>query len=522
MTISLLVTLVTALYVIVFTLIHMLKARKRSWVLAVVRLCVTLISILASIPLTRYLAETVTDVIYPILLPRLPEEVTSVLNSVPAGAEGARVLVSLVIAPILYLLAFLVLRWLLCLILLIVRACIPFLRRPSLRRVSMPVGAFDGLLIVMVMLVPLCGYLAFGSHLVDTMKESGVLDSAPVQEALPEDMTAEDVVALSDSFGHHPVVTVVHGTVGNPIFTALTTGELDPTEAHGEVVEINLEDELCGVIVTASHVLDAAEALNKTDYTDADKELLFDAADSLFESDWIRMVAADALVALSESWLENQPFAGIARPSLDSTINPTVTRFLEILATETPETLEEDVHLLLDMVGDLKVHGLLRKNVDYNDMAQKMSQSGLLTDMVEKLEANERLGSMAEELKSLAVRLVSNMLGVEDLQNGEYSEMMGEVADTLTDALSLTEAERDALILDSVKGHFAEQGFDVPDEVTLKMSHHMIEELGADGVITGDELTQYLVDHAEEGFDIVGDEIVGDEIVGGEIPEGQP
>ena len=62
----------------------------------------------------------------------------------------------------------------------------------------------------------------------------------------------------------------------------------------------------------------------------------------------------------------------------------------------------------------------------------------------------------------------------------------------------------------------------MPDEVTLKMSHHMIEELGADGVITGDELTQYLVDHAEEGFDIVGDEIVGDEIVGGEIPEGQP
>jgi hypothetical protein len=119
---------------------------------------------------------------------------------------------------------------------------------------------------------------------------------------------------------------------------------------------------------------------------------------------------------------------------------------------------------------------------------------------------------MAEELKSLAVRLVSNMLGVEDLQNGEYSDMMGEVADTLTDALSLTEAERDALILDSVKGHFAEQGFDVPDEVTLKMSHHMIEELGADGVITGDELTQYLVDHAEEGFDIMGDAEIPEEL----------
>ena len=39
---------------------------------------------------------------------------------------------------------------------------------------------------------------------------------------------------------------------------------------------------------------------------------------------------------------------------------------------------------------------------------------------------------------------------------------------------------------------------------TWLVSCRGLEPAGAAGVITGDELTQYLVDHAEEGFDIVG------------------
>jgi hypothetical protein len=143
-------------------------------------------------------------------------------------------------------------------------------------------------------------------------------------------------------------------------------------------------------------------------------------------------------------------------------------------------------------------------------MVQRMGQSGLLTNMLAKLEANERMETLAAELKALSIRLVSNMLGVDKLQSGEYAEMMDSVADTLTQSLAMSEAERDAIILDSVKNNFADQGFDVPDDVALKMSHQMIDELGADGEITKDELTDYLVNHADEGFEFAPDQIPDD------------
>jgi hypothetical protein len=426
-----------------------------------------------------------------------------------------RVIAALIVAPILYLLVFLLLRWVISIIAWIVEKCVPVLKKRSLRGVSMPLGALNGILIAVVTLIPLCGYMIFGAHMLNTFVDSGMTESAMVQDNVlePFGLTGDELTGIADGLENHTVISTVHNFVGQPVYTALTTTELDATATHGAVLEMNLERELSGLLVTASHAMEVVESMERESYTPADKDLLFATADSFFESEWIRLLAADTLVAMSETWLENKPFAGIERPALDAALNPTVNRLLEILAAETPDTLEEDIHVILDVTGDLLVNDLLKKNADYTAMVQRMGQSGLLTDMLAKLEESDRLQALAVELKALAIRLVSNMLGVDKLQSGEYAEMMGDVAGTLTDALDMSEAERDALILDTVKNNFANQGFDVPDEMVLNMSHEMIDQLGADGEITEAELTDYLVNHADEGFDIMGDV---------EIPEGLP
>jgi hypothetical protein len=108
------------------------------------------------------------------------------------------------------------------------------------------------------------------------------------------------------------------------------------------------------------------------------------------------------------------------------------------------------------------------------------------------------LAVLVTELKSMSVRLVTNMLGTEALQNGEYSEMMGNVAGTLTDALDMPKEERDAIIVDKLQNEFAAQGYDVPADVAIGMSDQLMAELGADGEITEEELTDYLVNHADD------------------------
>jgi hypothetical protein len=491
--------------------------------MAVVRIGITVASAIAAIPLTKLLAELLSDTVYGLILPRLGSELEAFLTAVPVGAEGMRVIAALIVAPILYLLVFLLLRWVISVIMRIVEKCVPVLKKRSLRGVSMPLGALNGILIAAVTLIPLCGYMVFASHLVGTFVDTGMTDTALVQENVlePFGLTEDDLSDLAEGLEGHPVVAGIHNTIGKPVYTTLTTDELDASETHGQAVEMNLERELSGLLVTASHAMEVVESMERESYTPADKDLLFATADSFFESEWIRLLAADTLVAMSETWLENKPFAGIERPALDAALNPTVNRLLEILAAETPDTLEEDIHVILDVTGDLLVNDLLKKNADYTAMVQRMGQSGLLTDMLAKLEESDRLQALAVELKALAIRLVSNMLGVDKLQSGEYAEMMGDVAGTLTDALDMSEAERDALILDTVKNNFANQGFDVPDEMVLNMSHEMIDQLGADGEITEAELTDYLVNHADRGFDIMGDVDLPDTLPDG-LPDGLP
>ncbi|MBO5510288.1 MAG: hypothetical protein J6B24_01005 [Clostridia bacterium] len=453
------------------------------------------------------MAKLAAGFVYDFILPRLGTKAESFLDAVPVGAESVRVIIAVVAAPILYLAVFLLVRGLLSIGAWIVEKCVPILKKRSHQAISMPLGAFNGLLIAIVTLVPLCGYLAFGAHLLDTFVDEDLADYKMVEKNVLDriDMDEDDLEEIMDTVESNPVVLVVHNTIGKPIFKAVTTATLDTSVTHGQKVKINLEQELNGLVESAADILDVVQSFKKADYTTSDKRDLLAAGDALFESDWISLLANDTLVALSETWLANERFVGVKRPTLDKTLNPTIDSFLTVLADETPETLAEDAHLLLDLVGDLFVNDMVKKNANYTAMVRRIGESGLLTDMLAKLEKNERLAVLADELKALSIRLVSNMLGLDDLKSGKYSAMMDEVADALTDSLRMSEAERDNLILREVRGSFADRGYNVPEDVALKMSHEMIDDLGADGEITKEELTDYLVSHADGTFDAIGD-----------------
>lgn len=512
--------IVAFLYMAGVITIGVFAAKKKSWIMASVRVGVTVLSAILAIFVCKLLAGLITDKIYGLVLPLLGDTVGGFMTAVPISAEGLRTIVSLMIAPLLYLLVFVLIRLLLMIAVWIVEKCVSALENFKDIRISMPVGGLNGLLIAMVTLVPLCGFLSFGGHLLNTVVESDMCETALVQEMImePLNMEEEAIADLAHTLESNAAVVVVHKTIGKPIFHALTTSKLDADTTHGQKVKINLDSEFCGLIKTAGYALEAMDSFGKDDYTEEDKEILFATADSFFESDWIRMVAADTLATMSSHWLEGEEFMGIARPSMDATLDPTFKCILTILSTENGETLEEDIHVLLDVIGDFLVYDLLAEDADYGELVKKLGSSGILTDLMAKLQANERLAVLAGELKSLSIRLVTNMLGVEQLKEGQYAEMMGDVAGTLTDTLDMSKEERDALVVESVQDAFANEGYEVPAEVVVELTDKIVADLGSDGQITGDELTDYLVNHSDELADVLPDGLPED--LPDEIPDG--
>lgn len=508
MNLFLILSLAALVYVLVWGVIYLFGARKRSWIMAVVRLGITVVSAIASIPLSKLFAGLLSDVGYDLLISNIDGGLADLLEKVPVGAEGMRVIASLIAAPILYVLVFLTVRFVIAMIMWIVEKFVPVLKKRSATGIAMPLGGLNGILIAVVTLIPLCGFMALGSGLLGTLNETHMMETATVREILPAEVDEEDARTLAYELETHPLVTVVHGTVGEPVFNALTTADLDATNTHGKTVTLQLEDELCGLVALAGNAVKAVDSFEGEDYTAEDKELLFATADSMFASEWVTMLVTDTLTAMSESWLNNDTFMDMKRPSLDASLNPTVNRVLEILSDETSETLEEDIHIILDVVGDLMVNDILTDDMDYTELVQRMGQDGLLTSLLAKLDANSRLYTLSVELKNLSIRLVTNMLGTELLESGQYDGMMENVASSLNDVLDLPAEERDAIIIESIRENFSAEGYDVPDDVALEMSNKMIDELGADGEITADELKEYMLAHADEGFDVVGDDIL--------------
>lgn len=512
-------TAAVAVYALLWALAQMLLAKKRNWVLTVVRVGVTVASAVVSIPISNRLAELATDTVYGMVLPQMGIEAGGFMTEVPVGAEGLRVIVAMLVSPILYGLIFLVVRGILAIVCRIIGLALK--HKPGYNAaVAMPLGAVNGVLIAVVTLIPLCGFLTMGAHLLETFSEGEMAEMAFVQDNVlePMGMTADEVDEAAKDLENHPVVKTVHITVGKPVYKALTTAELDASATHGTVIEMNLETELTGLIITAGHATEVMESFGKDDYTADDKAVLMATGDAMLHSEWVKMLATDTLVALSEAWLAGEDFAGMQRPTLDATVQPILNRMLELLASESGATLEEDIHTILDVMGDFLMYDLLTDDTDYAAMLQRLGTSGILTNLLAKLEANERMAPLVSEIKATAMRLVSNMLGADKIQSGEYDEMMDSVAESLTNVLDMSKEERKDIITEAIRTDFADQGFDIPEDVAVEMSEQMIDELGQDGEITGDELKNYILTHTEDGFELLPDDLPMEDIPVEDLP----
>ena len=500
MNISLTVTLCILLYTAAIAAITLLQARNRSWIMAAVRLGETFVAALIAIPIAKSLSGTMTDIALPLINDALPSDWQNFLTVVPSLEAGVQVFVGMLIAVLLYLPAFIIIRVIFGIAGMICEREMPVLAREEDKKIaiSLPVAGAHALLMAIVTLIPLCGLIMMGAHVVGTVEESPALHSSLVS---PEESSSPLVTVekIANDLEKNPCVLAVHYTLGKPVYTLLTTETTDKAATHGEAIRINMERELCGLIRTAEDVLDAKDTFASAGFTEADKVHMFTAADSLFASKWVGYVATDALVSLSSSWLEGDTFLGMARPTMAEAIDPTFVCLLEVLSIETPQTLSEDIHVLLDVLGDLRIKGFLNSDtIFYEDLIRSLGQDGFLSTLLAELDQNERMHLLVEELRTMNVRLVGSMLGAELLESGEYDALMGDVATSLNDVLQKPAEERNEIIKQAINQNFDAHGFHVPEDVALEVSDKIISELGSDGEITKDELTAFLSQYASK------------------------
>lgn len=521
-------TMAIVVYVALIALLTALPARKRHWSMVLLRTGVIGASAIVSVPLSKLIADEIGQRLYGVVEPRLPADLQTFMGEVPLVAESAQLIVSLLIAPLLFLVLFLVLRAVLCLIVWIVERVVPALRERSLRNsaIAVPIGAVNGILVALVTLITLCGYVALSTDAISLLGDQAeplqeeILAPAPEHirvDALSYEIetpeTTEDiqvVLDVSEEIGDNPLISVLN-TVGTPLFHEMTSGTLEDGS-----IEFVLAEELPHLTESAGQLVDALERFEDEDVTKEDTEALMSAVQNLLSSDWVAEVAADSVSFIAETWQDGEAFMGMEAPQVGGMLQPVLDTALTVLSTESAENLRADVETVLTVMSDLMAAGLLSDDPDYQSMLEELGKDGLISRLMETLNANPHMAPLAEELKAVSVKIVSSVLG-ETLKNTEeYDPLIENVAGQLTDVIHMSKEERDPIVRDAVKSAFEEYGVTVPEDVAVEFSEKALAEVGEDGTVDADELKQYLIDNIDEGMEL-GDDIFGDEDI--DIPD---
>lgn len=484
---------------VIMVLVNLLLAGRRSWIMSIVRVGMTVVAAVLALPVAKAVAGAFTGSVYDAIVPAVGDGMGDFLGAAPEGLDGLRVIISMLISLLLYIVVFLILRLLFAIVGVILCRFMPVLKAKTRRGVSMPLGALNGLLIVAVVLAPLCGFLAMSGNVLGDMVTAAEKCESEAADVLLEQLGTDSHNArqLAREMDQHPVVSLVSGTVGRPIFSVLTDGELELSGGSGEVIEMDMEQDLSAMLCTLIHFTDANEALGEDDFNAEDKSRLYSLSDSISRSRWVTVVATDALAALADNWQQGAAFGGMGRPSMDKATEPAFDSLMGVLSEQTPDTLHEDLHTLFDVTGDLIISGLVSGSDDSQQLIRNASDNEFFGSVADKLDANDRFDPVAVEVRRMSVRLVSGMLGSESLRSGEHDALMLDVSKDLTDVISLSVEERHEVLPPILEETFARHGHEMPQNVAIEVADQMIVDLGEDGEITDAELTEYLIENAD-------------------------
>jgi len=543
-TVGLIITAVFLVFILLSGGLMLLNARKRHWIMSLVRFGLVIFSAIISIPIAQAIAGAFSGQLCSLVLGNLGTNMEDFVAEAPLAAESVSLLISLVFAPILFIFVFLIVRGLLALVAWIVEKSIPFFKSKPVYNlaISLPVGAVTGFLFAMIVILPLCGTLALGTdaidagidmtqneyealeqELKDTKKEQKEYENSKKQPVYGYDSWYEDqeekqdeeevdydaeidrikdsmddieeTVEMLESFKtitDGPVTHVV-STLGAPLFQWMTTGSV---EYEGEKITVSLTEDVPAIADSVSVLAEASQGVGDGDVTSKDKKALETALEDFMEFDIIACIMADSVGYVSELWLEGESFMGVRSPDMGEMLQPVYNTSLQVMADSDMESLRKDVLTVADVMTDLIAAGVTGGD-DYEGMMFALAEDDLLDQLVTKLEKNKHMAPVALEIKNLSVRLVAASMGDLLKDTDQYDPLMDDVANEMTKALQMSGEMRKMYIEQQIGTAFAENDIQVPDTIAVEMSERAMEDLGKDGVIEEQELKDYYINYME-------------------------
>ncbi len=450
------------------------------------------------------------------LLPQLQElfagneTLAPFVNGEIAAGDAVTLLAEMLVAPLLFLLLYVIIKLLTLIVFAILKLLTGFLKpldkNGFSRLIGAAVGVVIGLIGVVVFVTPVLGYADLASATVEVAVQSSstadTVENTMGEEGTKRLIDAEALGTLNSDYLkpllETPVVSDLYRSVGSRIFDSLASEEWD-----GE--QVNLKKELPALADIVANIGVLGDG-GITAFSESESAAVERIAQDVSASPLLSDLFAGTVSAASKHWLAGETFLGMEKPDMGVNANPLFDAFLQVFTTADRGTVREDLDFFSDTFGLFVEHELFAVFVaeEANDdaIAMLLSDSGLYADVQVLIDEHPRMQPVGKALVDFGMRVMLEELGLP----ADLRESCEELLVDMTDVLQNVPANEDGTLnaealTQDLSQVFVDNGLDVSDEAT-----HLIAEGVADH-FTAEELRELdadeVIDKLIERFDSV-------------------
>lgn len=494
---STIITVVIFAYLAICAGLFALIARKKTWMGSLMRTVLIIVSAIIACIISSAVSGSFGDQIHTAIVEPMLADLGDILKSVPLLENTISAVASMLLAPIIFLVVFPILRFILSLLgkipeKLVFEKLVP--EKMHLRWLGCIIGAINGFLVAAITIIPICGYLILASDVLTAAQN--LSDNTPtetLQLSAEESAEGDDILTTLTTLNENPAVKTV-SFVASPVFDALTTADI-PTGHGDETVKFVLSKDVGNIFNIVDHVTVFLDDMSSGKVSDNTKDNMHALSSAFTQTEWSRCFASDTFSSMAKGWLKGDSFMGAEMPELPAVFAPTFNKALEVIGSVTPATVEQDLNTIFDVFYYFLQGDLMNMDAANSDIMSSIGESKIISNIISTLEANERFAPLADEIMDMGMRVVASSIGKVELGSDEqYDQLVGEISKSLNDVLDMPKEERDAEVKKSIKAAMEnyDSGLQVEEDVALAFADKMIEDLGADNEITDDEISDYL------------------------------
>lgn len=363
---------------------------------------------------------------------------------------------------------------------------------------GMLVGACQGVLTTLALLIPFVGMSSLAVEMIDTVRAEGgeyrveaVEIVAPYRDQLVE-LQGSVVYSYGEKYG------------GRAICNALMQYEIDHDD--GSTSEVALRSETLTLTKLYAHSFPLQNTSPKH-FGQAQAKAISMMASDLSHSEVLSRIAAAFLSSASAEWKSGESFLSIEPFTMAGELSSLPSLLYDAFDDASVETVRADLATLSELIDVLSTYGVFALLDDGDALLEIMTSNEALADIVSCLRANPRTASVANELLEIAFRVFKRDYLVVPTSAassyGAYREMLSSVAATANGlSVGADDAARLSALADGVGDALATYGVEsdaLTDLIVEAAAREILGELGDRiGSISADDIAPILAPESEQ------------------------